>query len=120
MEKEEKKEKNKAIWKKIFLFHFNWQEVNYFHYSKNIKENEAIFKVKIDWNVYIITVWFEKCHKKHFQDSSIDYDYFKNISLKEPKNFDWKHKIVNSKWVWIYFDYNLARKIAEEILSRNF
>lgn len=111
--------KMKWNWKKFFLFHFKWQEVNYFHYPKNVNENEAIFKVKISCNTYIITVWFEKCHKKHFQDSSLEYDYL-NISLKKPKNFDWKHFVVDSKWKWVYFDYKLAEKIVKEILSRKF
>lgn len=112
-------EKNSKNWKKYEIF-VNWEKVEYFHYKSRIKENEATLEIKYHWKKYFITVWFEKSHNRHFQDNSLEYDFFRNIFIKEPKNFDWTHKIVNSKKNWVYFDYNLAEKIAREILNRKF
>lgn len=112
-------QKNSWNWKKYKL-KIDWNKYFYHHYKNRITDNTAKLEISTKKIRIFIEVTFSKEHKVDF-NNLWEYDIL-NISLKEPENFDWKHKIIDSKTKkWVYFDYELALKIAKLILNdKNF
>lgn len=63
------------------------------------------------------SVIFERKEYKNFNDEN-SYSRIENVELKQPANFDGQHFVRNAKsGHGEYFDFMLAKKIAQEILN---
>lgn len=113
-----KKSSNKLwIWKKHLIWKFDWKEVFYYDFPNRIKENKAELKISFWWKKYFLNVSYDILDERDVSGRT-RVKYVANLQLINPDNYDWKHKILNYKKQWTYFDFNLALQIAREILSK--
>ena len=95
----------------------NGLRIIYLHRAKNISENEATFTIRVQWKELRFSVNFERKKYRDFNDNN-EYSRATNIELKQPTNFDGRHFVRNAKsGRGEYFDFNLAKAIAKNILN---
>ena len=100
-----------------FPMTINGIHITYLHRAKNIGENEATLTFRYNNKEWRFSVTFERKEYRDRQDGS-PYTHATNIELKQPENFDGKHFVRNAKsGRGKYFDFMLAKKIAQEILN---
>ncbi|RAL56212.1 hypothetical protein BLM37_01645 [Candidatus Gracilibacteria bacterium GN02-873] len=93
------------------------RHITYLHRAKNIGENEATLTFRYNNKEWRFSVTFERKEYRDRQDGS-PYTHATNIELKRPANFNGRHLVRNAKsGRGEYFDFMLARKIAQKILN---
>lgn len=91
--------------------------ITYLHRAENIGEKEATINFRHDNKELYFSVTFKRKNYRDHQDGS-PYTLAENIKLKQPANFDGRHFVQNTKsGRGEYFDFNLAKAIAKNILN---
>ena len=91
--------------------------ITYLHRAKNIGEKEATINFRHDNKELYFLVTFKRKEYRDHQDGS-SYALAENIKLKRPANCKGRYLVRNAKsGCGEYFDFELAEKIAQEILN---
>lgn len=91
--------------------------ITYLHSAKNIGEKEATINFRHDNKELYFSVTFKRKEYRDHQDGSL-YALAENIKLKRPANCKGRYLVRNAKsGRGEYFKFELAEKIAQEILN---
>ena len=93
------------------------RHITYLHRAENIGEKEATINFRHNNKELCFSVTFKRKKYRNHQDGS-PYTLAENIKLKRPANCKGRYLVRNAKsGRGEYFDFELAEKIAQEILN---
>ena len=94
------------------------RHITYLHRAENIGEKEATINFRHNNKELCFSVTFKRKNYRDRQDESLLYTHTTNIELKRPANCKGRYLVRNAKsGRGEYFDFNLAKAIAKNILN---
>lgn len=116
-------DKMKWNWKEYPIATHDWKIVSFYNHFWNIHLNTANLKIWYDNNVYKINVEFNLVESEDYQETWTDINRYKlvsksSIEIKPPIKIRQYNKSKSKhEWKKVYFDYSLAKKIANLVLN---